>query len=88
MIALSGADLVLPDRIVHGGSMVIDHGRIVAIEARAIDSAAAGMSVVDLGNQMIVPGFVDVHIHGIEGIDVLDGPAAIADVARRLRGTA
>ena len=33
---------------------------------------------------MIVPGFVDVHIHGIEGIDVLDGPDAVADVARRL----
>ncbi len=31
-----------------------------------------------------MPGFVDVHIHGIEGIDVLDGPEAIADVAARL----
>lgn len=84
MIALSGADLVLPDRILHGGSIVIEHGRIVAIEARAIDSGAAGMAVVDLSNQLIVPGFVDVHIHGIEGIDVLDGPDAVAEVARRL----
>lgn len=84
MIALSGADLVLPDRILTGGSLVIDHGRIVAIESRAIDAAAAGMSVVDLSNHVIVPGFVDVHIHGIEGVDVLDGRDAVADVARRL----
>jgi N-acetylglucosamine-6-phosphate deacetylase len=84
MIALSGADLVLPDRIVHGGSIVIDHGRIVAIESRAIDAGAAGFSVTDCRDHVIVPGFVDVHIHGIEGIDVLDGPDAVEDVARRL----
>ncbi len=84
MIALSGADIVLPDRVVYGGSIVIDHGRIAAIETRAIDPAAAGMTVTDFSNQVIVPGFVDVHIHGLEGIDVLDGPDAVDDVARRL----
>jgi N-acetylglucosamine-6-phosphate deacetylase len=84
MIALSGADIVLPDGVVHGGSIVIEHGRIAAIEARAIDAGAAGITVTDFSNHVIVPGFVDVHIHGIEGVDVLDGPAAVADVARRL----
>ena len=84
MIVLSGADIVLPDRILHGGSIVIDRGRIAAIEPRAIDSAASGMSVTDLSNHVIVPGFVDVHIHGIEGIDLLDGPDAVEEVARRL----
>jgi len=83
MIALSGADLVLPDRVVRGGSIVIDQGRIAAIEPRAID-AAAGRTVIDLSNHTIAPGFVDVHVHGIAGIDVLDGPDAVADVAGRL----
>jgi len=83
MIALAGADLVLPDRVVRGGSIVIDQGRIAAIEPRAID-AAAGRTVVDLSNHTIAPGFVDVHVHGIEGIDVLDGPDAVADVAARM----
>jgi len=83
MIALSGADVVLPDRVVQGGSIVIDQGRIAAIEPRAID-AGAGRTVVDLANYTIVPGFVDVHVHGIEGVDVLDGPDAVDDVAKRL----
>ena len=83
MIALSGADLVLPDRVVRGGSIVIDQGRIAAIEPRAID-AAAGRTVIDLSNHTVAPGFVDVHVHGIEGIDVLDGPDAGADVAARM----
>jgi N-acetylglucosamine-6-phosphate deacetylase len=83
MIALSGADIVLPDRVVRGGSIVVDRGRIAAIEPRVID-AAAGRTVVNLANHTIVPGFVDVHVHGIEGIDVLDGPNAVEDVAKRL----
>ena len=33
---------------------------------------------------VIVPGFIDVHLHGMEGVDVLDSPAAVSDVARRL----
>ncbi len=83
MIALSGADVVLPDRVVRGGSIVIENGRVAAIESRAID-AGAGYTVVDLANHTIVPGFVDVHIHGVEGVDVLEGPGAVDDVARRL----
>ena len=83
MIALTGADLVLPDRVVSGGSLVIDHGRIAAIEARVIDSRG-DLTIVDLSNHIIVPGFVDVHIHGIEGVDVLDGAGAVGEVAARL----
>jgi len=83
MIALSGADIVLPDHVVRGGSILIDQGRIAAIEPRVID-AGAGRTVVDLANHTIVPGFVDVHVHGIEGVDVLDGPNAVDDVAKRL----
>lgn len=81
MIVLAGADLVLPDRIIQGGSLVIDAGRIQAIEPRAID---AGEPRIDLAGHLIVPGFVDVHVHGVEGIDVLDGPEAVAGVASRL----
>jgi N-acetylglucosamine-6-phosphate deacetylase len=84
MIALSGADLVLPDRIVHGGSILIEHGRIAAIESRVIDERAAGITVTPFRNHVIVPGLIDVHVHGIEGVDVLARAGAVADVARRL----
>jgi N-acetylglucosamine-6-phosphate deacetylase len=83
MIALSGADIVLPDRLIRGGSIVIEDGRIAAIESRTID-AAPGRSIDDLSHHVIVPGFVDVHVHGIEGVDVLDGPEAVGQVASRL----
>ena len=46
MIAIAGADLVLPDRVHRGGSLLIDAGRIVAVETHAIDSPEIGRAHV------------------------------------------
>jgi N-acetylglucosamine-6-phosphate deacetylase len=75
MIVLSGADLVLPDRILSGGTVVIDGGRIVDIRADTTGT---------LHDHYIVPGFIDVHVHGVAGVDVLDGGGAVATIADRL----
>jgi N-acetylglucosamine-6-phosphate deacetylase len=83
MIVIAGAVLVLPDRMVDEGSILIEGGHIVAIEPRIVDTPG-GATRVDASGGMIVPGFIDVHVHGVEGIDVLDGPGAVAQVAARL----
>lgn len=83
MIVLAGAVLVLPDRVIENGSLIISNGRIDAVEPRRIDGPAAA-HVVELAGHVITPGFVDVHVHGVEGVDVLDGPEAVAEVAARL----
>ena len=79
MIVLSGADLVLPDRILSSGTLIVDHGLIVEIRP-GVAASAFGFE-----HHYIVPGFVDVHIHGIEGIDVLDPvPNPVSALAARL----
>jgi N-acetylglucosamine-6-phosphate deacetylase len=82
MIVLSGAALVLPDRLLSSGTLVIDGDRIVDVRS---DAAAAAHA---LHGHYIVPGFIDVHVHGVEGIDALDAPrddvGAIASIASRL----
>jgi N-acetylglucosamine-6-phosphate deacetylase len=83
MTILSGGRIVLPDRILSDGSLVIDDGRIAAIEDRAIPADARG-DVVSLAGFTLVPGFIDVHVHGVEGTDVLDDTNAVATVAARL----
>ncbi|MDP2321940.1 MAG: N-acetylglucosamine-6-phosphate deacetylase [Acidobacteriota bacterium] len=83
MMVLAGADLVLPDRVVERGTLVIRDGRIEAVEPRAVDGPA-GATRIDCSGQVIVPGFIDVHVHGIEGIDALDGAGAVAAMASRL----
>ncbi len=86
MIVLSGADLVLPDRILSPGTLVIDGDRIVDIRpgAAAGRSPGHGSPLFAFHGHYIVPGFVDVHVHGVDGVDSLDGAGAIAAIAARL----
>jgi N-acetylglucosamine-6-phosphate deacetylase len=80
MIVLSGASLVLPDRVLVPGTLVLDGDRIVDVRADAPGGHASAL----FHGHYIVPGFVDVHVHGIEGVDSLDGADAIATIASRL----
>jgi N-acetylglucosamine-6-phosphate deacetylase len=83
MIVVAGGDLVLPDRVVTAGSVTLDGSRIVAVDTKArIDPA--GAEVVDASQCYVVPGFIDVHVHGLAGIDVFDRPDAVAEIARRM----
>jgi N-acetylglucosamine-6-phosphate deacetylase len=80
MIVLAGAILVLPERVIEAGSIVVSDGRIEAIHDRVI-TKPAGATYLDLAGHVIVPGFIDVHVHGVEGVDVLDDEQAVARVA-------
>jgi len=80
MIVLSGAELVLPDRILSPGTLVIDRGRIVDIRPGAIQTGPG----FAFHGHYIVPGFVDVHLHGVEGVDSLQAGDAVSSIAARL----
>ena len=86
MIRLSGADLVLPDRVVAGGTILIDGERIANVVTDDLPAEAGSRLEIDfeLSDHYIVPGFIDVHVHGLEGIDTLDGEGAIAAIAERM----
>jgi N-acetylglucosamine-6-phosphate deacetylase len=83
MIVLAGGDLVLPDRILTSASLVIDNGRIAAIEPRSLVDVS-GAAIVDVRECYVVPGFIDVHVHGVDGHDTLDPGESIAAIASRL----
>jgi N-acetylglucosamine-6-phosphate deacetylase len=80
---LSGATVVLPDRVISPGTITIERGVIVDI-ASGSRPASDGETHVDLTGHVIVPGFIDVHVHGLEGHDTLTGEEGIDAMARRL----
>ena len=82
MIFLSGAEVVLPDRVLSPGTVVIDDGRIVDIKSSA--ATPGGASGFAFHGHYIVPGFIDVHVHGVEGVDSLGSEGPVASMARRL----
>ncbi len=80
MIRLTGAVVVQPGGLDGPATMTVEGGRIIEVApGRSTDADA-----LDLHNHYIVPGFVDVHVHGVDGIDALDGDGAVARMARRL----
>jgi N-acetylglucosamine-6-phosphate deacetylase len=79
MIVLSGAALVLPDRVLSPGTLVVDNGRIVEIRPEA--PAGAVDSQFAFRGHYIVPGFIDVHVHGVDGIDSLDALPSVDAIA-------
>ena len=69
MLVLNNARVVLPDREIDRGSVVIEDGRIASV------SESTGAEGLDLSGLVLLPGFIDVHIHGAVGMDVMDATA-------------
>lgn len=70
--------LVTNDRIIDDGLVVIAGTRIVYAGSRAeyVAGDAAATVDVDARGGHICPGFIDIHVHGGGGADVMDGTAA------------
>jgi N-acetylglucosamine-6-phosphate deacetylase len=47
-------------------------------------SASTGATVHRLDGHFVLPAFIDVHVHGVEGYDTLDRGLPLATIARRL----
>src|SRR5215212_9494241 len=79
-LLLRNASVVLPDCVIEQGTILVEHGLISSIgESGAIGDA------LDLSGLTILPGFIDVHIHGAVGVDVMDATTeGLQDVSRYL----
>src|ERR1035437_3826005 len=65
--------ILTPDGWIRGSLSFNDH--ITAIDGDAV--AAPGNS-----ERIVLPGFIDLHVHGGGGCDVMDGSGAIDTIAR------
>lgn len=79
----SDATVVAGPRTLTGHSVVVEGGVIVDIFP-GMAAARPGDGHVSLPGRVLLPGFIDLHVHGAAGVDVLDGPGAVAAVARTL----
>jgi len=51
--------------------LVIEDGHITEISSRASHASPANATFVDFGDAALAPGFLDIHIHGGAGLDVM-----------------
>jgi N-acetylglucosamine-6-phosphate deacetylase len=58
------------------GRLVLEGGRVAAIEGQRVDEAAARQA-----GMLVLPGFIDLHVHGGGGADTMDAGEAVATLA-------
>ncbi|MBA4189562.1 MAG: N-acetylglucosamine-6-phosphate deacetylase [Planctomycetaceae bacterium] len=67
----SNATIVLPDRLLHRGSVSVNGDRITSVGTPFPGAA----DTINLNCWYLCPGFVDLHVHGGDGADFMDGTA-------------
>ncbi len=81
--AIFAGRVLTPLEEIADGVLIVEDGRVAAVGHRDSVRVPAGAREVRAPGMTVVPGFVDVHIHGAGGHDVMGAdPAALRVVAR------
>lgn len=80
-LVFSGGTVVLPDRLLPAGEVTISGGKITAVREQS--SANSTVQRISLDGGYLVPGFVDLHVHGGLGADFMDGTVDAFRIACR-----
>ena len=70
-LLLRDVRIVLENRIIEDGMIFIEDERIVSVG----ENLRADAETLSLGGLTVLPGFIDVHIHGAVGVDVMEASA-------------
>jgi N-acetylglucosamine-6-phosphate deacetylase len=69
--AFTASRLYTPVHEIQNPLLLVEDGKISEISARSLKEAPSQTSLVDFGDTIFVPGFVDIHIHGGAGLDLM-----------------
>jgi N-acetylglucosamine-6-phosphate deacetylase len=67
----TAAWLYTPVEAIQNPLLVVQDGVVMEISSRSQKPVPETAQLVDLGETVLVPGFVDIHIHGGAGLDVM-----------------
>lgn len=76
MKAIIDGRLVLPDTVLNGYVLLYEGDTILDIVARESVDLEACESVISADGALVVPGFINEHIHGCAGVDTMDEDGA------------
>ena len=70
-VAFTARRLFTPSDEIFDPLMIVEDGQITAVSSLSAQSAESNARLVDFGDAAIAPGFLDIHMHGGAGIDVM-----------------
>ncbi|MGC8834820.1 MAG: N-acetylglucosamine-6-phosphate deacetylase, partial [Armatimonadota bacterium] len=69
-LVITNAKVVLKDRVIDRGAVVCEGG-VIAWIGPADGIPAQKADALDVDGRVVMPGFIDTHIHGCHGDDVM-----------------
>ena len=77
--AIYASRILTPEEEINDGVIVVEGSQISAIGHRDEIAFPPARLIMPLASMTVVPGFVDVHIHGAGGHDVMEANALALD---------
>lgn len=85
MKAILAGTIYTPLEEIKTGVILIDGYRITRVGVQGQTRIPPGSAIIDNQDRIVVPGFIDIHIHGAVGHDLMEGtPAAVTGVGTYL----
>src|SRR5258706_2821444 len=69
--AFTARRLYTPVEEIQNALLVVEDGRISEVSSRSMKDIPGNTSLVDFGDAVLAPGFVDIHMHGGAGLDLM-----------------
>lgn len=83
--AILAGTIYTPTEEIENGVILIDSHRITKVGPKQRIKIPASATVIDNQDRIVVPGFIDMHIHGAAGHDLMEAtPDAVSAVAAYL----
>ncbi|WJG70084.1 N-acetylglucosamine-6-phosphate deacetylase [Spiroplasma ixodetis] len=73
ILVLNNAKIISIKKIINNGFLVIKDNLIFQINEGTYNYEFQDAQVIDCHNQTIIPGFIDLHVHGGYGYSLMDG---------------
>ncbi len=84
-LAIIGGSVVTSTEVIEQGTVLCEDGRITFAGSARDADAEAGSRIIDAAGKFVLPGFIDTHVHGSGGNDVMmNGSAGIRRASRAM----
>ena len=69
---IQNGPVITPHRVIPMGGVLVEDSKILEVLERPVTELPSDIKVIDAAGQTISPGFVDIHVHGGGGLEVME----------------